>query len=257
MAKLYISALMLLLTFSQLAAVQDDALIVYFDFEDLSGDIVKDKSGKGNDGTIVGGDAVVTDGKRGKGLELDGQDDHVRIEYNESLLLDDALTFAGWFYFTNLEPNNNLIDTRLPDQWKDAGFNIWIKDATRDSIISPNADGWAGTADSKTSATERTWTHIAMSVDNANGAVSLYLNGSLDSEADVTKGGMGVSEQPMIIGARADIQAAKCLYGTMDEIAVWNVALASQEIKTVYQTGIVPVFPAGSISTTWGNLKSR
>ena len=64
---------MLLLTFSQLAAVQDDALIVYFDFEDLSGDIVKDKSGKGNDGTIIGGDAVVTDGKIEKGLELDGK----------------------------------------------------------------------------------------------------------------------------------------------------------------------------------------
>ena len=58
----------------------------------------KDRSGNGNDGAIIGGDAKQVDGKNGKGLEMDGADDHVRIEYNDSLLIDDAVTFAGWFF---------------------------------------------------------------------------------------------------------------------------------------------------------------
>lgn len=258
MLKFCVPALLLLIVFSQLVmAVQDHALIVYFDFEDMDGNAVKDKSAKGNDGTIVGGDTEEIDGKRGKGLRLDGQDDHIAIEYNDSLRIDKAVTYVGWFYFTDLTPNNNLIDTRIPNQWKDTGFNLWIKDASRNSIISPNADAWAGAADSRTSATEEKWTHIALVVNNTIGKIWLYLDGSLDVTADVPEEGMGISEQPMIIGARADIQAGTCMDGIIDDIAVWNVALTAEEIAQVFGSGPAGVSPGVSFLITWGKLRSQ
>lgn len=42
--------------------------VLYFSFEKISGDTVKDDSGNGNDGKMIG--AKQASGKEGKGLEL-------------------------------------------------------------------------------------------------------------------------------------------------------------------------------------------
>lgn len=50
-----------------------DGLVAYWDFDEGSGTIAKDKSGNGNDGTIHG--ATYVNGRYGKALSFNGEGD--------------------------------------------------------------------------------------------------------------------------------------------------------------------------------------
>jgi len=70
----------LIVTFPFIGESIDDAsLALYLPFNEGSGDIARDFSGKGNDGAIQKG-AKWVDGKIGKGLFFDGEDDYVEVE---------------------------------------------------------------------------------------------------------------------------------------------------------------------------------
>ena len=57
----------------------DENLVVFFDFEG-SGNIAEDRSGNGNDGAIIGAERV--EGRIGKGLSFDGDDDDLGFPLN-------------------------------------------------------------------------------------------------------------------------------------------------------------------------------
>ena len=59
---------------SEGGAIGKDLILAAYDFEQIGRDVVKDVSGHGNGGTLVG-DLQQVDGKIGKALEFDGSDD--------------------------------------------------------------------------------------------------------------------------------------------------------------------------------------
>ena len=67
------------------AGIMTAGQLGYWAFDEGSGTTVKDSSGKGNNGTLVGGPLWV-DGKFGKALQFDGVDDYVQVPHNASLI---------------------------------------------------------------------------------------------------------------------------------------------------------------------------
>ena len=65
-------------------------------FNEGSGSLANDTSGKGNDGKIEGG-ANWVNGKFGKALSLDGSNDYVEIAHDDSLMVGAEHTIALWF----------------------------------------------------------------------------------------------------------------------------------------------------------------
>ncbi|MFQ6062808.1 MAG: hypothetical protein ACE5J9_06490, partial [Methanosarcinales archaeon] len=59
------------------AQTSDNGLVAEWAFDEGKGNIVKDTSGNGNDGTIHG--ATWVDGKFGKALQFDGVNDYVLL----------------------------------------------------------------------------------------------------------------------------------------------------------------------------------
>ena len=57
--------------------------------------IVKDKSGKGNDG-IIRGNPTLVKYNGGWGLSLDGVDDYVEIPDNKNYVVDNGVTGMVW-----------------------------------------------------------------------------------------------------------------------------------------------------------------
>ena len=74
-----------------------DGCVLALPMDEGSGDTVYDKSGNDNDGTIYGG-ATWTDGKFGKALNFDGEDDYVEVLDSESLKIMGDLTMIAWVY---------------------------------------------------------------------------------------------------------------------------------------------------------------
>ncbi|MFQ6061937.1 MAG: hypothetical protein ACE5J9_02015 [Methanosarcinales archaeon] len=56
-------------------------MVAEWHFDEGSGNIVKDTSGNGNDGTIHG--AIWTTGISGKALRFDGNNDYVEVQHND------------------------------------------------------------------------------------------------------------------------------------------------------------------------------
>ena len=79
---------------------QDDHTVLLYTFEMGKGKIVKDLSGKGNDGKFDGKKLSWGQGKFGGGLVFgrNGPCDHIVVPDSESLWLKDGLTVEMWVY---------------------------------------------------------------------------------------------------------------------------------------------------------------
>ena len=70
-------------------------LVGEWKFEEESGNTVKDSSGRGNHGTLKGNPARV-EGKVGKAISFDGEDDLVEVPHSESLIAGGEITIEAW-----------------------------------------------------------------------------------------------------------------------------------------------------------------
>lgn len=70
-------------------------------FDEGGGTITGDSSGYGNRGTVYG--ASWLDGKIGKALKFDGEDDYVSCGNDTSLILTDQVTIEAWVKFSSLD----------------------------------------------------------------------------------------------------------------------------------------------------------
>ncbi len=95
MCKKLIFLIFFALTLSMAANVSA-GLIAHWEFDEGSGTIARDSSGKGHDGTLLGDPQWVT-GMIGSGaLSFDGTDGLVEAGDDASLSLTDALTITAW-----------------------------------------------------------------------------------------------------------------------------------------------------------------
>lgn len=85
------------------------------------------------------------------------------------------------------------------------------------------------------------WHHLAGVCDEANGTVSLYVDGALAASTTITPGsGLLNSANPVSIGSRQsgtghyDAQ----FYGTVDEVAIYNQALTATEVSDHYYAAL-------------------
>ena len=88
-------------------AVKAQDLVGYWKFEEGSGTIVADSSGYGNNGNTYGPSWV--DGKIGKALNFDGNDDYVDFG-NSNSLNTTSITVSFWLNLAsdpNCDSNNN------------------------------------------------------------------------------------------------------------------------------------------------------
>jgi hypothetical protein len=86
----------------------------------------------------------------------------------------------------------------------------------------------------------------------------LYINGEKIGELAVP--GSPTIAKDWEQGARIgyNIDDVRPFTGLMDELSLWKRALTQDEIKTIMEKGLeflLPVSPAGSLTTTWGSIK--
>jgi hypothetical protein len=74
-------------------------LVAEWHFDEGSGNIVKDSSGNGNDGTIYG--AAWAQGKLGKALRFDGSNDYVSVSDHPNLEFSPCITVEAWVNIDN------------------------------------------------------------------------------------------------------------------------------------------------------------
>ncbi len=211
------------------------APVGYWSFDEGQGETVFDRSGNGNNGTLIvgsGGTQSATSsawangvaGKINSSLSFDGSNDEVIMQGPE---LSVNATISGWFYWVG------GVTSLIRDN---TGGNGWILGYNSGDILRYRVGGIEFNTNINVSSLQNKWVHYAVT-KNAS-TTNYYIDGVLKftgtTAANVT------STMPWHIMRNGTI--ASYISGKADEIKIWNYALTSDEIKQEYNGGFSSFF---------------
>ena len=245
----------LTLTERGLAKIDLETVVAMWLFDEGKGDVAVDSSGNGHDGKFEGKPKWV-DGKFGKVLEFNGTDSYVKVPDFTSP--SEAITVTAW--------------AKSPTPtWNDHG---WIVERRPSFIIHPNRgektvawcvgnggwnvpNGWKAGAAGPDDITK--WHMYTGTYDSSTGEWKLYIDGELKNTLSCNKVKITATPGPLHIGLDSCC-GLRFGSGVVDEVAIFNVALAEEDIKEIMTkglTGMTAVSPKEKLSTTWGYIKAR
>ncbi|MBW8041263.1 MAG: hypothetical protein FVQ85_14840, partial [Planctomycetes bacterium] len=217
----------------------DYGLLGHWQFDDGSGNSAVDSTGNNNTGTLINGPTWTT-GKINGALNFDGVDDAVQIgtgNFNVS-----GGTIVLWVYAESFSDNAQYLFGHATQPWAnriqlytdDAAGNLDLglgNSHTRDSNIQDlNAD---------------TWYHIALTWNGTNYVV--YTDGQ--PRANGTYSGLSTLETFADIGNDGFVgDRAEAFDGIIDDVRIYNRALAVSEILDLFNEGTIPDTDAPVIS---------
>ena len=206
-------------------------LAAYWKFDETTGNIVHDASGNNNEGLLVN-NPQWTEGKIGGALNLDGQDDYVKVPMTINW---PQLTVSAWFKPTNLTGAGGMGNPRIicnsHTDIDNKGFQLRFDKG--------GDNGWVDVGNGKEHASVGwqkrleigKWYFYALTYDGLQ--VRAYLNGELLGSASLT-GNIADSRLPINIG-RNPAYEGDYFTGLVDEIRIYKRALSLNEIRALYK----------------------
>jgi hypothetical protein len=227
-------------------------------FEEGSGKVARDSTKNGNNGTLMGGPKWV-DGKFGKALQFSGADDYVDAGSGSSLNLSSTGTVAFWFIANEMGRYQGIVSK---NDLKDTDRNGYtVRSQGNNKIVAEIADASGNILDWSTTAISiGTWYFIVYEWDGK--MAKFYTNGTLeDSQPQTLNPKSDVYN--LFIGCEHETNGNPTYYfnGIIDEVAIFNVALAEQDIQSLMDSGlkgsgVAAVDLSGKLTTTWGEIKN-
>ncbi|NQV32774.1 MAG: LamG domain-containing protein, partial [Phycisphaeraceae bacterium] len=170
---------------------------------------------------------VFVDGVQGQGIEFLGNQD-VTVAYAEDLGLN-SFTISTWVSVSDIDGNRGIMGTRYNS---DTTFDLKV-DANRIHGDVGSGTAWLSTAaDYSTPLSTDTWYHIAYVVDEAGGAVRIYLNGVLAET-------IAISGTPLFMKPDQELHignsygTVEYMYGILDEVSIYNGTLSAAEVASL------------------------
>ncbi|MFH1321651.1 MAG: LamG-like jellyroll fold domain-containing protein [Bacteroidota bacterium] len=213
-----------------------------------------DISGYANHGTVNGA-TLTTDrfGNDSSAYYFDGVDDY--IDLNAPLLIaNESATISAWIYYENIAVTQQLFYQSCPDnpnviiqfRFDDSGFQIHF--GNNATWLTPY------------SFTTYEWYHVVMKWDNYN-TVTLYVNGILVDSKIYTNpltSNAGDYIYNSIIGRGKGTNGCSFDYyqvfdGIIDDIRIYNCALDSSQINSIYQAECVPSYDTVAVTICDGD----
>jgi len=245
---------MMVLSFSA-RALDMKGLVLYLTFDEGSGTVTKDASGKGNNGTLTGKVDWV-DGKRGKAIQTndDAGGNYVVVKNNASLNPPTAMTITAWANVMTV-PDGHVSLVTKADTWMihvsnwrgTAGALDW-----EPLFWTPGFVAWQTKASAVVKMNE--WHHIAGIYDGAN--VITYIDGKEAGRVAQT-GKLATSTVDVVIGRdRRSCCNARKAKQAIDEVTIWERALSAAEVVEVMDGKATAVEPQGKAAVRWGEVKT-
>ena len=169
-------------------------------------------------------------------ISFNGTDQYVRVSKDLNSTFQGAFSYSVWVKFNSV---NNSYDSFLS-----AGFPLqsYIYNGTVKMWLSSSNSTSTESIPASSALTANTWHHVAFTrsgngVGNTN---KIYLNGQLNV-TDLSDTTVALSTANLTIGAFENPNSAPLsLYfdGNLDEVAIWDSALSSCDIKGIYEGSI-------------------
>jgi len=200
-------------------------LFVYYDFDDVKGRRIPDKSGRGNHGRACYAD-IADDDVKGVVLDVDSR---CYVDVDDGNDLDPGLlTVAAW-----TKPTKGKAPIVDKHDWQDRRRKGYVLRIARDMQANFTIGNGEWYTVSSTSPLGHDWVHLVGTFDGST--LRLYVDGREDRSKGIATA-IKPSECPLRIGRNAFEKSDLRKYeGLLDDVMLWNRALSDAEIRQVYE----------------------
>ena len=243
-------------------------------FDEGKGNTTADSSGNKNDGTFKG-NPKWSDGKFGKCLGFDGGSTYVDCGNGESLDITKAITVMTWVKFNKIDYKGaggslfSIASKGNPDSVP-ANAGWWFSYDNRNNgqgfpytCFGNSNGGFSGGGNCFSGYNfvfdNGVWYHLAFTIDKS--IAKLYVNGDkIGADKPLSNLVLSDTSTNLCIGSYL---TNYYFNGLIDDVAVFNVALAMQDIQNIMNTGLKEsLFPSavdlsGKLVATWAVIKTR
>jgi Concanavalin A-like lectin/glucanases superfamily len=209
----------------------DGRLVAAYGLEEGSGSTAADASGRSHRATLV--NATWTQGRFGKGLALNGTSGYLRIDAPSWPTRD--YTYAAWVFPATVSGSRAVLDIQAPAS---GGVEVAIAPGGRIEVWS------SGRLRLRTGIrlAAAAWTHVALT--RAGALITAYVDG-VAQRAGRDRRVFDFRRCPALIGVDADLGCTGRLNGffsgVIDEVRIYDCALAAREIRSIMNAPIGPV----------------
>jgi hypothetical protein len=220
-----------------------------------------DETGNGNNGTVNG--ATLTADRFGndsKSYDFDGFDDFIEVPFSSSLQFTNSFSVSCWTRIDDYTKNENpswkmRVLVGKPRSTQGSGFYLFALNESSPTygggMRNGYPDGYEVTANDTLDL--NVWSNLTFTYDGI--ALKIYKNGVLMNEQYC---GLFLDpvEMPLFFGKEffGEPSASRWFKGQLDDIAIYNRALTTEEITTLY-TG-EPVTPPTACNPLPANLQN-
>jgi prepilin-type N-terminal cleavage/methylation domain-containing protein len=219
-------------TYDQLT-YSDPSLVGYWSFDEGSGTIAKDYSGKGNNGTLYNFNFTATSGwttgKVGGALSFDGVNDYVQ---KDTFTMFPSTQITAGFWMKTLDTTKSGTAISYARSRMDNEFLIYNY-----RNFAPHIGGAAITTG--VSANDGNWHYIVVTWKSPGGQLNMYKDGQRVFSGSLLSGYSIVSGGCLVLGQEQDtvcggFDVTQAFLGLIDEVRIYNRALSDSEIKALY-----------------------
>ncbi len=201
--------------------------VAHWKFDEGSGATANDSSGNGNTGTLTNGPTWVA-GRIGGAISFDGVNDHVNVPDSNVLDVTSAFTLTAW-----VNPPSAYTDFRSV-LIKNYVYYIYAYISGYCGAGNPMGGFTTGSSNVVCHAQAlalNTWTSLAVSYD---GSVLKFFRNGVEVASAPASGSLPPTTGSLQIAAS---QFGEYFRGLIDDVRVYNRALSSAEIQSIYTEG--------------------
>ncbi len=212
-----------------------DGLVGYWSFDEGSGNKVYDKSGNGNDGSLLpsGSGPIWTAGKFGSALQFDGTDDYVEVSNPGSINgISKVLTVSVWIKPTSGNQGNHIIDD-INGAFGNGGWLFRLNGVAFPYGLS--LEYWQNGASSYTGAVTASnvllnneWYYLTGVININQNYIKIYVNGE-EKASNTASGQIGPHNDPFRISYPDWGVSGTYFNGLIDEVRIYNKALTPDQ----------------------------
>jgi hypothetical protein len=206
-------------------------LVGYWTLDESSGSTAADSSGNSNAGTVAGTTSW-TSGKFGGAFQFNGST-YIKVPNSASLSISGSqISFGAWYYHT-ASTDGYILGKTVSDYTYMLGvdkgaqqFAVYLKTGGTVRTLR-----WPGSVPNALSQYNNTWVHLFVTYDGAT--ITAYVNGAKAATLAAT-GNINATSDAFAIGARGGDGSWTRFSGTIDDVRIYNRALAASEVQALY-----------------------
>ena len=222
-------------------------LVGWWNFDEDTGNIAKDSSGYGNDGTLKNfnfndssGWSNDTPSPSGYSLKFDGSNDYVDCGKGDSFdITGNQITLSAWIFPFSIADNERYYGIIGKDDPMDTnkGYEMRLRSAVSGGTggIRSRISNNSGVDTDLSIISPQNWYHIVVTLNGSEHSV--YINGKKEASVKSTSDIISTDEI-LRIGFAYRTSSPRYFNGFIDDVRIYNHALIATQIEYQYLAGL-------------------